>query len=155
LFYLVKEPRAEDDLNRVVNDQSAAKLEGWSVFHVGRSPHFDEHDVTQANSQGGQRRAHKEPVLHSPVCWKSKREKRSYQQPTRLKEKETSLDYVPLRSHMVLYPSTTVATRDAILYRYFFDVSRFSLLEFLLSTSFHFAAEKPATGFRRYVAHAE
>jgi hypothetical protein len=56
---------------------------------------------------------------------------------------------------MVLYPSTTVATRDAILYRYFFDVSRFSLLEFLLSTSFHFAAEKPATGFRRYVAHAE
>lgn len=70
LFYLVKEPRAEDDLNRVVNDQCATELEGWSVFHVGRSPHFDEHDVTQANCQSRQRRAHKEPVLHSPVCSK-------------------------------------------------------------------------------------
>lgn len=65
--YLVEEPRAEDDLNRVVNDQSAAKLEGWTVFHVGRSPHFNEHDVSQANEERRQRRAHKQPILHSPV----------------------------------------------------------------------------------------
>lgn len=67
--YLVKEPRAEDDLNRIVNDQGAAELEGWSVFHVGRSPHFDEQDVSQADEERRQRRAHKQPIFHSPVCW--------------------------------------------------------------------------------------
>ena len=66
--YLVEEPRAEDDLDEVVDDEQPAELKSRPVLHVGRAPHLDDHDVAQTNHQRRQRRAHKEPVLHPPIC---------------------------------------------------------------------------------------
>lgn len=48
---LVEEPSAENNLDEVINDKRSAKLESRSVFHKGRSPNFDNHDVAKADEK--------------------------------------------------------------------------------------------------------
>jgi len=64
---LVEEPGAEDDLNEVVDDEQPPELIGGTILHEVRSPHLDDHHVTQTDGHRRQRRAHKQPILHSRI----------------------------------------------------------------------------------------
>lgn len=64
LTYLIKEPRGEDDLEGVVEDEHPPQVEGFPVGHDPGAQHLHEVHVGQADCKGGEGRGHEEPVIY-------------------------------------------------------------------------------------------
>jgi len=64
---LVNQVDAEDDLDDVVDDDGRAQFERLPIAHQFRSQRFDEIDVTGADGQRVEGRAHQKPAVHPRI----------------------------------------------------------------------------------------